>query len=313
MALKISEMKTAEQKTAEQIRRDIIEEIFRAIKFPDIKFLRRLLSPLFSIPARRFSEFVTRIDALIAEKGFSFAAQRAVDELTLGAVSDGNRHIPVSGSLIVASNHPGTYDAFALVSKIPRDDVHLIVSGIPFFRNLPNAGKRMLYASGDIGERAEVVRKSITHLKCGGALLIYPSGKLDPDVSVRPDAENAFGKWSRSIEVFLRKVPDAKVVLAFVSGVVDRKYAFHTLSRLLGNDHEQRRLAEFIQLIQQMIRGKQLPLTPRISFSESMKGNVLLALENGTIMDEITNKAGDLHNFHLEKYYGHQNLTERQI
>jgi hypothetical protein len=253
---------------AGQIYSDIFQEIYKAGKIPDVVFLRQLLIRVLRKPVANFSNFIARIDALIRDFGFVEAAKIAIAELSGGFEETGSQFIPSSGPVIIASNHPGTYDGFALIANLKRDDFKVMVSGIPFFRNLPNASKYLIYSTHDVNDRMQAIRQSIAHLRSGGALLIFPSGRIDPDPAILPGAANALSHWSRSILVFMRKVQEASLVLAITSGVLSKEFIHHPIPRLFRNDHERRRVMEFMQIIKQMVRGKPVSVNPRVSFSQ---------------------------------------------
>ena len=148
------------------------------------------------------------------------------------------------------------------------DDFKIMVSGVPFFRNLPNASKYLIYSTQDVNDRMQAIRQSIAHLRAGGALLIFPSGRIDPDPAVLPGAEKALSQWSRSILVFMRKVQDASLVLAITSGVLSKEITTSLYPKFFRNDHERRRVMEFMQVIRQMVRGKPVSVNPRVSFAK---------------------------------------------
>ena len=257
-----------DSQVTEQILTDIFEEIFKAGRIPDIGFIRHILRSMLHKPVTNFSQFIARLDALIRDHGFVEAAGIAIDELSGGFRAVGAYHIPQSGPVIIASNHPGTYDGFALIANLQRDDFKIMVSGVPFFRNLPNASKYLIYSTQDVNDRMQAIRQSIAHLRAGGALLIFPSGRIDPDPAVLPGAEKALSQWSRSILVFMRKVQDASLVLAITSGVLSKEITTSLYPKFFRNDHERRRVMEFMQVIRQMVRGKPVSVNPRVSFAK---------------------------------------------
>jgi hypothetical protein len=288
---------------AEQIQRDITTEIFRAAKIPDIVLLRRIANPLIRSPVNRFSHLIAEFDQSIQEYGFVFASTQLLQKLTREVDSFGQEFIPSEGPLIIASNHPGTYDGFAIISQLPRNDFSLMVSGIPFFENLPNARKNLIFVTHDTTDRMEVIRKSIQHLKSGGSLLIFPSGRLDPDPSIYSDAADGLKRWSRSINVFLNKVPDAQLVLTIASGVISKEYINHPLIKLFKNDHEQRRMMEFLQVISQLKTDKPAELHPKVTFALPLR-KIDLNDNSGSISElAIHEKATLLLNSHVRMYY----------
>ena len=287
----------------EQVRQDITFEIFRAAKVLNIRWLRNLISPLVRNPVNHFSKLIVEFDTSIRDNGYVYASTQILKKLAGEVIADGEEWIPASGPLIIASNHPGTYDGLAIISKLPRNDFRLIVSGIPFFQNLPNASKNLIFATHDTSDRMDVLRKSIRHLQEGGALLIFPSGRLDPDPSIFPDASEGLKKWSRSIEVFLNKVPEAQLVLTIASGVLSGKYIHHPAARLFKNDHEQRRFMEFMQVIRQMALGKPVELHPKVTFARPIKLNDTLSLSESISGQTIVERSLALLEHHINLYY----------
>jgi len=257
---------TIDDGVTRQVFSDITDEIFRAGRIPNNPLIRRLIGFLLKKPVTNFSQFIARIDALVRDYGFVAAAKIAIEELSGGYVARGADTIPADGPLIIASNHPGTYDGFALISSLKREDFKVMVSGIPFFKNLPHASKYLIYSTRDVNDRLQAIRDSIAHLRKGGALLIFPSGRIDPDPAVLPGAEKALSQWSRSILIFMEKVPQVSIVLAITSGVLSEEFVHSFYPRLFKNDHEQRRVMEFLQVIKQMVRGRPLSVNPRVSF-----------------------------------------------
>jgi hypothetical protein len=291
-----------DQWVADQIVTDIQAEIYKAGKIPDIPWLRGIVQSVFRKPITNFSRFIARIDALARDFGFVKAAQTAIVELSGGAAVVGAENIPPSGPLVIASNHPGTYDGFALISNLKREDIKIMVSGIPFFQHLPNASKYLIYSTQDVNDRMQAIRQSIHHLESGGVLVIFPSGRIDPDPAILPGAEQALSHWSRSIEIFLRKVPDAALVLAITSGVLSKEFTKKFYPRLFRNDHEKRRVMEFMQVIKQMVRGKPVAVDPCVSFSEPLRFLTDQEKDQDAMRARILNRAQSLLDAHIATF-----------
>ena len=293
-----------DQELVSVLKRDISEEIFKTMRVPRIGFLRKTITQSLSQPIGNFCTFIARVDALVKSQGIRGAAHFAVEKLSRGVESVGEEAIPSDGPLLFASNHPGTYDSLAILSRLPRDDTKVVVSGIPFFRNLPNAAKHFIFTSIDIPDRMNVIRKAIRHLQEGGSLLIFPSGRIDPDPSIFPNAETQFSHWSRSVEVFLKKAPQTRLVLSIASGVLSRDFVGHPLARLFKKgSHERLRVMEFMQVIKQMARCLPVELNPKITFSEPIRAEALFPA--GTLIPDQTIKetAKWLLNEHISHFY----------
>ena len=100
----------------------------------------------------------------------------------------GGDNVPKRGPLLVVSNHPGTYDAVAIAAHLSRDDVKIVSSDIPFIQTMRNANRHFLFTTRDTYKRMIVIKRAIRHLKSGGAILIFPSGHIDPEPAFMPDA-----------------------------------------------------------------------------------------------------------------------------
>jgi len=294
----------ADPKLVAILKHDILEEIYKALRIPKIQIIRKAVANLLSQPTNNFCEFIARIDGLVKLHGVQRATQTAVEKLSQGVQSVGDELIPKAGPLLIASNHPGTYDGLAILSRLPRNDTKVVVSGIPFFRNLPNASQHFIYTSIDIPERMNVIRKAIRHLQEGGSLLIFPSGRIDPDPSVFPNAETELARWSRSVEVFLKKVPQTRLVLSIASGVLSKEFVRHPLARLFKKDsHERRRVMEFMQVINQMAIGRPVELNPKISFAQPLMADELLTADHSLPNHVVKENAKQLLQKHISHFY----------
>jgi hypothetical protein len=183
--------------------------------------------------------------------------------------------------LLVVSNHIGAYDVLVVPSRINRQDIRIIASDSPFFKNLPNASQHMIYASDDPGSRMAAARQGIQHLQAGGALLLFGTGLVDPDPEVYPHAEAEISNWSASIDLFLRQVPQAQLVVSILSGIVRPGWAHSPLTWLRRVDWQKRLIAEFGQVIVQLLSPGTPNITPSMSIAPPVSTETLRA-ESGS-------------------------------
>ncbi|MDO9545610.1 MAG: 1-acyl-sn-glycerol-3-phosphate acyltransferase [Pelolinea sp.] len=288
---------------SQQLKQDITGEIFKAIKCPDIKIVRDFISFLVSFPTRRFAEIMADFDRVIQENGLRTASTHLLNKLTDSVTSIGAHVVPEKGPAIIASNHPGTYDGLAILSQLPREDVKIIVGANPFFRNLPNGRDFLIFATREQKVRFEVIRQAIHHLLEGGLVLIFPGGHIDPDPAILEGAEDGFQNWSHSLAVFLRKVPQAKLILAVTSGVITNEYIHHPLPNLFKNGHERRRIVEFMQVIRQMVFNRTIAINPKISFAEEARTDPHDEIDLTKRMERIRSQAMNLFQYHMNEFY----------
>lgn len=251
-----------------ELTRNLTDEIMRAMGLSSRGWARRLLGPLFWPPAHRFAKLAAAFDRRAAECGLQDAASWILPKFVPGVEAHGQEVIPREGPLLIASNHPGTVDGLAIISQVPRDDVKVVVTGIPFTQGLPGLRDHLIYTPREGSGRMTTVRETIRHLRAGGALLIFPGGNVEPDPALLPGAAEAMKKWSRSLELILHQLPDTQVLLTIVSGVLSPRWLHNPFTRFRHGKRERQVLAEFGQIIQQMVFGIKSSRIPHISFAQ---------------------------------------------
>src|SRR5512139_2093574 len=212
---------------ADDLTRFIIDEIIIALKQPPQGIVRQILGPLLKLPARRFATLMAEVDRRVAQNGIVAAGQWLLTQIVTGIDARGTDNVPRTGPVLIASNHPGAYDIVALIAATGRDDIRIIASGVPFTRSLIATSRHLIYVNPDnLGapDRMVAIRAGIRHLRDGGALLIYPSGIVDPDPDIAPGLAASIDSWSGSLDIFLRHAPQTCVVPAIVSSVLSRRY-----------------------------------------------------------------------------------------
>ena len=265
--------------TVAQLRNDLTDEIFKALGLSDSGWVRKLFGPLFWPPTERFSKLAAAFDHQVAREGLQAAIRGLLPRFVSDVKAQGVETIPSEGPVLIASNHPGTYDGLVIAASLPRDDLKIVVGNIPFVRGLKETGRHIIFTAVDAHVRMTVVRDIIRQLKEGGSLLIFPSGKVDPDPAVLPGAHDALTTWSRSLEIILRKVPQTRVVTTIVSGVLSPSAFKNPITRLRKGRRERQLLAEFNQIIQQLLFSRNFSLHPRVTFDQPVTPAELAAVE----------------------------------
>jgi len=253
---------------ANELQHTLLDEIFKALGFGRRHPTRFVLEPLFSPAAHRFARIAVTFDQEVATHGFREAARRLLPRFTRVVHVRGAEYIPTEGPLLVVSNHPGTIDGLAIASNLPRPDLKIVASGVPFIRSLSATSKHLIYSSLEPFERVKVVRAAIRHLQEGGAVLLFPSGGIDPDPAVMPGALDEFENWSPSLDVILRRVPSTRVLITAVSGVLHAGWARSPIIRVRSGRRNQQRVAEFFQIIQQVLFPNSLLVSPTLCFAK---------------------------------------------
>jgi Acyltransferase len=278
----------------------LVEEIFNALGMAKTGFACRTFGWTLKPIARKVAVLTVPCDHDLRDYGSRVAALNFIHHFVAEIKTRGTETIPPEGPVIVASNHPGAYDSFSIISQIPRPDTKIVVSDIPFLKYLPHVKDHVFYATSEPSSRMNAVRLSLRHLQQGGCLTIFSTGLIDPDPEVWGEAEASreLENWSPSLELFLRKVPNAKLVVTITSGVLDPGWAESRLTHIVKPGIDRRRLAEFGQVISQLLKPGRKSYTPHISFAPPVTLEDLGSAE-GEVMKNIILRAKSLLKEHM--------------
>ncbi len=253
------------------LRKSIVFEAYKAMKLDPDGWVARLLSPLIYFPTKRFARLVAEADARVAADGFPLAATWLLDQIVEKPLADGQHFIPREGPVVIASNHPGAFDGLVILSNLPRLDIQMIISDVPFTRHLVGTRPHLIFSAGNNpSERMAAARASVRHLRSGGLLLLFPTGVVDPDPSFMPGAEAEFDGWSDSVEFFIRMVPGVQIVPTIVSGVIGPGALQNPLVRRQPTRRDRQKVAEYLEVVEAMAFGRDLGLKPRLSFGSPL-------------------------------------------
>ena len=272
------------------IQSSLTDEVFFALGLKRHGRLRRSLGWMLGLPTKKFARHLAAADEAVAIGGESAGCQKVLDLLGVNPVVSGQVNISNDGPTIMLCNHPGAYDSMDIGSQIDRKDLKAIVSLTRLYQSLPHIHPALFYVREDGQDQMFVIKGVIDHLKDGGSLLKFGSCLIEPDPATHLVTSDVFAKWSPSLEIFLRKVPETLVVPTIASGVLLPRFSNHPLVRLRRDVMDQRRLAEFLQIIQQLLFPKTVRTTPHISFGKSFTLSDLDIKENRRIMPAVITK-----------------------
>ncbi len=234
---------------------------------------------------QHFADLFAVLDAEIGPYGLTQAVRRLLPNFLAGCYHHGTSHIPPTGPLLVTSNHPGAADALTITALLQRNDVKIVISDIPFLTALANAQQHFIRVTRDFGTRSLVIREIISHLKNSGAVLIFPTGHTTPDPELTPDVDLVYEDWSQSISLILRRVPRTNLLMTVISGVIEPRFLRSPLCKLRKSKRHQQILAEFMQIIWQMMHPATTITTPRVTFMPPVTGNDLVEFGHFRGMD----------------------------
>jgi 1-acyl-sn-glycerol-3-phosphate acyltransferase len=258
----------------------LINEIIRAMGLPNNRETQTLIRFFFEKSTLRFAAIVLELDHEIELHGSMQGVRWLLNRFITGFDVSGAELIPQTGPLIIASNHPASYDGMVIAACIDRPDLKIIIGEIPPYHYLPHVCQHVIFSppvKNTFG-RMQTIRNAIRHLKNGGALLIFPRGGIEPDSAFMPAPDAEFDQWSRSLEIFLRNVPETKVLVTAVSGVISERIFNHPFTWFRKSRPDRQRLAFMYQITRQALSGKELfGLRPRVTFGELLSAETTLA------------------------------------
>ncbi len=274
-----------------------IHEILGTLKSP--VFVKWLIDILFFFPIRYFAKFFVEFDERTKSEGFPAAGRWLCDRFVSDIKVRGGKNIPESGPIMIVSNHPGAYDSFCILATLGRRDLNAIISDIPFCMAMPNVAPNLIHTNSNVDVRMLAIREAIKRLQNGIAFLIFPTGLIDPDPSFMDNAVDELNNWSNSIELFLRRAPDTRLLITTVSHILQPKWTSHVMVKTQHTIMTKRRMAEFVQVLNQFFIPWSKKSIPCISYGKPITYEELKKME-GSIQENIIRFAGIQMKDHME-------------
>lgn len=256
---------------------------------PPTNITQAIIRLIFGRAAQRLSDMALGFDREVAHHGFAAGARWLLPHFVSAHTARGKERIPNEGPLLIVSNHPASYDGILISAYVNRPDYKIIIGEIPPYKFLPHVSRHAIFSPSvkNAFGQMQTVRNAIRHLQGGGALLIFPRGAIEPDPAFMPDPAAEFGKWSRSLEIFLERVPQTRVLVTIVSGVIARSALRHPMTWFRKSRPDRQRLAFMLQIIHQILQERELyGLTPRVTF-----GELLSSVKRQHVLSEIERSA----------------------
>lgn len=284
-----------------ELRGHILDEVVWAMGFRADSWQRGVLGPLFWWPANRFAHILAGFEQQVAQEGLTKAARQLLLPFVAGIDVRGAETVPSSGPLLIVSNHPGAYDLACIVANVNRDDLKFIVSTIPLMHYLPHTDEHLIPVTREAQDGMRGIRQTIRTLRAGSAVQVFPTGIVDPDPDLLPGAYEALDDWSPSVDLMLKKAPECQLLITIVSGVLSPGWLNSPITRLQKERWRQRKLAEFLQIMQQLLFPGSLKLRPRVSFAPPVPAATLLEQAGrGRVHHLIVERARALLLTHME-------------
>jgi hypothetical protein len=175
--------------------------------------------------------------------------------------------------LLVVSNHPGLTDTVALFASLPRKDLSIVATDRPFLRAISETSKHIIYLKSQSDFQITALREVVRRLSEGGAVLLFPAGRIEPDPAIAPDASASLEGWSKSLGLIVKLAKDVRVLPAIVSGVSSPTAQRHPLTRLRRARKDREKIGAVLQIVLARYRSVDV----RIAFGKPLGMAELLA------------------------------------
>jgi hypothetical protein len=197
------------------------------------ELVRRGLALPFRAASQRLGETLALLDGSLETQGLPAAAAQALGRCGVALELSGSR-IP-HGACLILANHPGAYDALALMWAIARQDLLILAADRRFLRALSGLSAAHLGLVGEQpGERAAALKRCLRWLRRGGAVLHFPAGAIEPDAEFAGASSPLLGPWQSGVPALVKACARAsgRVLLAGVRGVHSPRAKRLLLTRL---------------------------------------------------------------------------------
>ena len=183
------------------------------------RLLQQGLALPFMAASRGLAETLVAFDREVQNHGLAGAARRALDRFGVALEISGECNL--TGPRLVLANHPGAYDALSLMAAIGRDDLLILAADRGFLRALPHSSEHFAFVADRPVARASALKRAVSHLKRGGAVLQFPAGQIEPDANFVAAGAPLLEEWQPGVNALVRACAHAEgvVVAAGVRGV----------------------------------------------------------------------------------------------
>ena len=237
----------------EEIAQEAVRDISQVFHFNSDSWWHGLMQKILMVPAMKFATFMRSADITVGTQSLWEAARDLMPKFSGGWELDGGDNVPKEGPLLVIANHPGNIDSIATLGVLERPDVHMVANDRPLLRALPNTSGHLFYLNPDNPARFDTLRGLVRLLEEGQTVVLFPSGRLEPDPSFYPGALESLKDWSESLGVLLSKVPEAMLQLILTQNVLCQEAWDHPITRLGKTDKQKHQIGMILQIIVQSL------------------------------------------------------------
>lgn len=229
-----------------------------------------------------------KMDGMIARDGHLKGASEWLLEIGADSVQvHGAENVPLTGPVLFVGNHAGLGDAHTLLMASPRRDTHILANDFGILPGLRAMRRHVIVA--DPEQPIASFRACLRHLRAGKSLLLYPRGEIEADPGLYLEAAlESLPRWSGSLELFARHLPELSIVPVAVGGVISRRALLNPIVRRYRDSDKRHFLAATFQMLFPCYRDPVISLC----FGEALRGESVTRAEVVTQMRVLLRRVG---------------------
>lgn len=232
------------------------------------KLLEKILKFLFVAPSRRFAVKTDEFDQRIPLEGMPQASYWLLHQFIGDLTVEGVENLPAEGPLLILANHAGGVDFLGVLASVNRPDICLLANEHAVLRGAKNADQHIMYITPAPEDRPAAIFSVINKLREGKPVIIFPTGMLEPDPAIIPGAQHNLDTWSPSIGIFLKKVPETRLVPVLISGSLAEGFYNLPFVRKRATVKSRAKTALLLQYMAQMAGLQPWPVHLRVQFGK---------------------------------------------
>ena len=223
---------------------------------------RKGLELPFWLASRELGETLAELDQTLTTLDLPTAAARSLRRFGVALEQSGTTSS--TGAALVLANHPGAYDAISLMAALGRKDLLILAADREFLRAMPGLSRHFLFVGESSAARAGALKRALSCLQAGGAVLHFPAGQIEPDADFEADATRWLKPWQPGASALVQACARAhgRVLVAGVRGVHSPK-----AKRFVLNRWAERRGVTTLSPLLQMV-GKLRDVVARVHAAE---------------------------------------------
>ncbi len=265
-------------KIIEQIYQAGIQEAIENLKLP--KIFTYPIKPMISKSIYNFAKKADEYDQRINQDGLSTATQWFLTQFVSEVNITGRENIPEQGPLLITPNHAGGVDFLSVMASIPRNDFRLIANEHAIISPTQYLPEYLLFTGSKANDRTAVIYSILKQLNKGHAVVVFPAGLLEPDPKLIPGAQEHLYHWSPSLGIFVKKIPDLKILPVVIGGTVSGKLYNMFFSRVRKSIKQRTKTTILIQYMVTLAFSKRFPVTLDVTIGKPIDAKQLTTYQD---------------------------------